>query len=61
MNDEQIIEAKTNEIRRLHKVCLAKDEMIRKSITEFERLFSLRGDYSDIDLLLISELKDSLG
>jgi len=52
MNDEEIIEAKSKEIRRLHQVCRDKDEAIKKAI-DFIKEYG--GD------LLADELKEYLG
>jgi hypothetical protein len=63
MSNEQIIEAKSNEIRRLHSVCRTKDEAIKKAIT-FLDSFSLLISGKEIESNrenLITELKEYLG
>lgn len=63
MSDDQIIQAKSNEIKRLHTVCQTKDEAIKKAIA-FLDSFSLLVSGPDMESKrenLIEELTNFLG
>lgn len=63
MDNDEIIQAKSKEIRRLHSVCQTKDEAIKKAIG-FLDSFSLLVSGEEMESqreLLIAELNDYLG
>lgn len=63
MSDDQIIEAKSKEIKRLHRVCQAKDQAIKKAV-DFLDSFSLLISGEELEKQrenLIVELTQTLG
>lgn len=63
MSDEQIIQAKSAEIKRLHAVCKTKDEAIRKAIVFLDSFSLLVGGekMESKQEKLIAELSEYLG
>jgi len=55
MTDEKLIEVKTDEIRRLHRVCRTKDEAIKKAIDCLNSLGLIKA------MDMANELKEYLG
>lgn len=62
MSNDEIIEIKSQEIRRLHRVCRLKDSCIQEAITELISIQNRVSNSVSADLtIVINQLKDTIG